>query len=203
MAATPSTMLALGTAAPEFDLPDTRRGHEGERVRLADFAGSPLLVMFLCNHCPFVKWLRDPLAALVCEYQPRGLAAVGISANDVETHPDDSPAKMTLEAAAAGYSFPYLYDESQAVAKAYRAACTPDFFLFDRAGKLAYRGQFDDSRPAGRATPAPGAGLPVTGADLRQAIDSVLAGKPAPQRQVPSLGCNIKWKRGNEPDYFK
>jgi peroxiredoxin len=197
-------MVPLGTPAPDFDLPDTRRGHEGRRVRLADFAGAPaLLVMFLCNHCPYVKWLRDPLAALVREYQAKGLAAVAISANDAAAYPDDAPDKMTLEAAAAdsgrGYVFPYLYDESQAVARAYRAACTPDFFLFDRHHRLAYRGQFDDSRPTGRSTPAPGAGLPVTGADLRAALDAVLAGRPAPARQLPSLGCNIKWKPGNEP----
>ncbi len=203
-------MLPLGTKAPGFDLPDTRRGHEGQRVKLADFAGQPLLVMFLCNHCPYVKWVRDPLAALVREYQEKGvggLAAVGISSNDVENYPDDSPGKMTLEAAIAdggrGYSFPYVYDESQSVAKAYRAACTPDFYLFDRSHTLVYRGQFDDSRPTGRSTPAPGAGLPVTGADVRAAIEATLAGRPAAAKQVPSLGCNIKWKVGNEPEYFR
>jgi len=210
MAATPSTMLPLGTPAPAFDLPDTRHGHEAARVKLADFAGSPLLVMFLCNHCPYVKWVRDPLAALVREYAGKGLAAVGISSNDAEKYPDDSPVKMGEEAAAAdggrGYSFPYLYDESQGVAKAYHAACTPDFFLFGRDGTLVYRGQFDDSRPTGRSAsgpPHPGTGLPATGADLRAAIDAVLAGRAAPARQVPSLGCNIKWKAGNEPGYFR
>lgn len=196
-------MLPLGTPAPNFDLPDTRRGHEGERVKLADFAGSPLLVMFLCNHCPYVKWVRDPLAALVREYQSKGLAAVGVSSNDAEKYPDDAPGKMTLEAAAAdggrGYSFPYLYDESQVVAKSYHAACTPDFFLFGRDHTLVYRGQFDDSRPTGRSTPAPGTGLPVTGADLRGAIEAALAGRGPVSRQIPSLGCNIKWKAGNEP----
>lgn len=200
-------MLPLGTPAPDFDLPDTRRGHEGRRVKLADFAGSPLLVMFLCNHCPYVKWVRDPLAALVREHQGKGLAAVGISSNDVGAYPDDSPAKMGEEAAAAdggrAYSFPYLYDESQSVAKAYRAACTPDFFLFGRDHRLVYRGQFDDSRPTGRSAPSAGAGLPVTGADLRAAIEAVLTGRPAPAKQIPSLGCNIKWKPGNEPDYFR
>jgi len=191
MARTPSTMLPLGTSAPDFKLPDTT----GKIVSLADFAGKPaLLVLFICNHCPFVKHLRAALAQLARDYQSRGVAIVGISSNDVANYPDDSPAKMVEEAKAAGYTFPYLYDESQAVAKAYRAACTPDIYLFDKDRKLAYRGQFDDSRP--------GNGISVTGKDLRAALDALLAGKPAPADQRPSLGCNIKWKPGNEPDYF-
>jgi hypothetical protein len=150
--------------------------------------------MFICNHCPFVKHIRDGLAKLGRDYVSRGAAIVAVSANDVANYPDDSPAMMKEEAHAAGYNFPYLYDESQSVAKAYRAACTPDFYLFDKSRKLVYRGQFDDSRP--------GNGVPVTGKDLRAALDAVLAGKPVPSDQKPSLGCNIKWKSGNEPDYF-
>ena len=153
-----------------------------------------LLVVFMCNHCPFVKHIRAGLAQLAREYQPRGLAVVGISSNDVANYPEDSPAKMAEEARAAGYVFPYLYDETQEVAKAYHAACTPDIYLFDKDQRLAYRGQFDDSRP--------GNGLPVTGKDLRAAIDAVLASKPVSANQKPSIGCNIKWKPGNEPTYF-
>ncbi|MFG0258804.1 MAG: thioredoxin family protein, partial [Phycisphaerales bacterium JB041] len=160
---------------------------------LADTSGKPLLVMFLCNHCPFVKHVREELAALGRHYQPKGLALVAISSNDTENYPDDSPDKMTSEAAEAGYTFPYLFDETQEVAKAYHAACTPDFFLFDKYHKLAYRGQLDPSRPRND--------IPVTGADLRAAIDAVLAGRPAPEPQLPSIGCNIKWKPGNAPDY--
>ncbi|MDZ7754257.1 MAG: thioredoxin family protein [Gammaproteobacteria bacterium] len=190
MARTYSTMLELGTPAPDFKLPDTR----GDTVSLADFADRPaLLVMFICNHCPYVKHLRDGLAAFGREYQEKGLGIVAISANDITTHPDDSPEKMAEEAAAAGYTFPYLYDETQAVAQAYHAACTPDFFLFDGDHRLVYRGQFDDSRP--------GNGRPVTGADLRAAADAVLAGRPVPEGQIPSMGCNIKWRAGNEPEY--
>lgn len=185
-------MLPLGTAAPEFSLPDTR----GKTVSLADFQKSPaLLVMFICNHCPFVKHVQDPLVDLVKEYQKRGLAAVAINANDVAKYPDDGPDKMAEEAKAKGYPFPYLLDESQEVAKAYRAACTPDFFVFDRDRKLVYRGQMDASRP--------GNSVPVTGADLRAALESALHGKGASARQQPSMGCNIKWKPGNEPDYFQ
>lgn len=190
MALTPSTMLPLGTSAPNFQLPDTG----GKTVSLADFKDkAALLVMFICNHCPYVKHLRPGLAQLAQDYQPRGVAIVGINANDVANYPEDSPAKMAAEAQAAGYSFPYLFDETQAVAKAYRAACTPDFFLFDRGRRLVYRGQFDESRP--------GNGTPVTGKDLRAALDAVLAGKATSTFQAPSIGCNIKWKRGNEPDY--
>jgi peroxiredoxin len=183
-------MLPLGTAAPDFRLPDT----SGKTVSLSDFKGKPLAVMFICNHCPFVKHIRAGLAQFGRDYTARGAAVVAISSNDVEGYPADSPEKMKEEAAAAGYVFPYLYDASQAVAKVYRAACTPDFYLFDKDHRLVYRGQFDDSRP--------GNGRPVTGADLRQALDAVLAGKPVPAQQQPSIGCNIKWKQGNEPDYF-
>ena len=191
MAKTESTMLPLGTPAPDFALPDT----EGNTVRLADFADAPgLLVIFMCNHCPFVKHLREGLAAFAREYRDKGLAIVAISANDIKTHPDDNPQAMAREKQEAGYVFPYLFDESQDVARAYKAACTPDFFLFDGEQKLAYRGQFDDSRP--------GNDIPVTGADLRAAADAVLAGKPAPTEQKPSIGCNIKWKPGNAPDYY-
>ena len=191
MVKTASTMLPLGTKAPEFSLPNV----DGSTVSLTDFSEKDgLLVIFMCNHCPFVVHLREGLAAFGKEYQAKGLGIVGISSNDVATHPDDSPEKMKTEAAEAGYVFPYLYDEDQAAAKAYRAACTPDFFLFDKNQQLVYRGQFDDSRP--------GNGVPVTGADLRAACDAVLAGKPVPEPQKPSIGCNIKWKSGNEPEYF-
>ena len=185
-------MLPLGTKAPDFKLPDTA----GKMVTLADFKNAPaLLVLFICNHCPFVKHIRSGLAQLARDYQQRGLAVVGISSNDVANYPQDSPAKMAEESKAAGYIFPYLYDETQAVAKAYRAACTPDIYLFDKDQSLAYRGQFDDSRP--------GNNVPVTGKDLRAAIDALLAGKPVSSTQVPSIGCNIKWKPGNVPDYFR
>jgi peroxiredoxin len=190
MALTPSTMLPLGTKAPSFSLPDT----SGKQVTLDDYRGKPaLLVMYLCNHCPFVKHIRAGLAQLVKEYQAHGIAAVGISSNDVVGYPDDSPEKMAIEAREAGYTFPYLYDESQQIAKAYQAACTPDFFLFDKEQKLVYRGQLDDSRP--------GNGIPVTGRDLRAALDALLSGNPLSTDQKPSIGCNIKWKAGNEPSY--
>ena len=188
MALTPSTMLPLGTKAPSFSLPDT----DGKTVSLKDFAGAPaLLVMFICNHCPFVKHVRAELASLGRDYQSKGVAVVGISANDVITHPDDSPAMMAKEKAAAGYTFPYLYDESQSVALAYEAACTPDFFVFDHDQTLVYRGQLDSSRP--------GNNLPVTGKDLREALDAVLGGRHVSPDQKASIGCNIKWKPGNEP----
>ena len=191
MALTPSTMLPLGTTAPDFKLPDTN----GKTVALADFKDKPaLLVLFICNHCPYVKHIRAGLAQLARDYLPKQVAIVGINANDVENYPEDSPARMKEEVKAAGYLFPYLYDESQAVAKAYRAACTPDIYLFDQNRKLVYRGQMDDSRP--------GNGIAVTGKDLRAALDAVLAGKPVSQNQKASIGCNIKWKSGNEPDYF-
>jgi peroxiredoxin len=191
MSLTPSTMLALGTTAPDFKLPDT----DGKVISLADFKDkSALLVLFICNHCPYVKHIRTGLAQLARDYLPKHVAIVGINSNDTENYPEDSPAKMKTEVKSAGYTFPYLYDEFQAVAKAYRAACTPDIYLFDSNHKLVYRGQFDDSRP--------GNGLPVTGKDLRVALDAVLAGKPVPLPQKASVGCNIKWKGGNEPDYF-
>ena len=184
-------MLSLGTTAPEFKLPDTN----GKTVSLADFKDkSALLVLFICNHCPYVKHIRAGLAQLARDYLPRGVAKVGINSNDVANYPEDSPEKMKDEVKSAGYIFPYLYDESQAVAKAYRAACTPDIYLFDKNHKLVCRGQFDDSRP--------GNGIPVTGKDLRTALDAVLAGKPVSPNQKASMGCNIKWKSGNEPDYF-
>jgi peroxiredoxin len=188
MAETPSQMVPLGTPAPDFALPDT----QGRVVTRDSFAGSRgLLVAFICNHCPFVKHIRKGFAQFGRDYAGRGLAIVAINANDVERHPADSPERMAEEAKSAGYDFPYLYDESQAVARAYGAACTPDFFLFDAERRLAYRGQFDASRPSNR--------VPVTGADLRAAADAVLAGRPAPAEQRASIGCNIKWKPGNEP----
>jgi peroxiredoxin len=191
MSLTPSTMLPLGTIAPDFKLPDTN----GNTVALGDFREPPaLLVVFMCNHCPYVKHIRTGLAQLARDYLPRGVAIVGINSNDVATYPEDSPAEMKAEVKAAGYLFPYLFDETQAVAKAYRAACTPDLYLFDKNRKLVYRGQFDDSRP--------GNGLAVTGKDLRAALDAVLAGKPVPPDQKPGIGCNIKWQAGNAPDYF-
>ena len=192
MVATASTMLELGTKAPDFALPDTT----GKTVRLGDFKDArAFVVIFMCNHCPFVKHLRAGLAALARDYQPKGVAIVGINSNDVENYPDDSPEKMAEEAKLAGYTFPYLYDESQRAAKAYRAACTPDFYVFDNNQQLVYRGQFDDSRPQ--------SDVPVTGTDLRRAVDAVFAGKSIPGAQKPSLGCNIKWKPGNEPEYFR
>jgi peroxiredoxin len=190
MALTPSTMLGLGTTAPDFRLPDTG----GKMVALGDFKSAPALaVLFICNHCPYVKHIQAGLAQFARDAQTRAAAVVAISSNDAQNYPADSPAKMAQESKMAGYTFPYLYDESQAAAKDYQAACTPDIFLFDAARKLVYRGQFDDSRP--------GNGVPVTGKDLRAALEATLAGKPAPARQVPSMGCNIKWKPGNAPDY--
>ena len=192
MVLTPSTMLPLGTQAPSFELPNV----DGSTVRLADFRGAPAaLVIFMCNHCPFVKHVAAGLADLAREYQARGVAVVGISSNDVASHPADSPEQMVAEVEQRGYTFPYLYDETQEVAKAYRAACTPDFYVFDKDQKLVYRGQMDASRPD--------SGIPVTGQDLRAALDAVLAGKKVPEPQKPSIGCNIKWKAGSEPDYFK
>ena len=191
MAKTPSTMVPLGTRAPAFRLSDTN----GKLVSSDDFKDAPgFLVMFICNHCPYVQHIRSGLAQFARDYRARGLAIVGINSNDVENYPDDSPAKMAEEVKAAGYVFPYLFDETQEVAKAYSAACTPDFFLFDREQRLVYRGQFDDSRP--------GNGRPVTGVDLRAACDAVLAGRKIPGEQRPSLGCNIKWKAGNAPSTF-
>jgi peroxiredoxin len=188
---TPSTMLPLGTTAPEFSLLDV----SGQMLAWKDVAGvDGTVVMFICNHCPFVKHVADHLARLGHEYMPRGIGFVAISSNDVSTHPADSPEQMVHEAEQRGYPFPYLYDETQEVAKAYRAACTPDFYLFDGDAKLVYRGQLDASRPE--------SGIPVTAADLRGAMEAVLAGTPVPAAQTPSIGCNIKWKAGQEPDYF-
>jgi peroxiredoxin len=191
MVKTVSTMLPLGTKAPDFSLPNV----DGRIVSLGDFAGADaLVVVFLCNHCPYVKHIADTLSQVAREYQSRGAAFVGISSNDVAGYPQDSPEQMAIEAETRGYVFPYLYDETQRVAQAYRAACTPDFFLFDRQQQLVYRGQFDASRP--------GSEIPVTGEDLRRALDAVLNGTPVPADQKPSIGCNIKWREGLEPDYF-
>ena len=191
MAMTPSTMLPLGTEAPPFELPDV----DGPTWSLDDFRGAPgLLVIFLSNHCPFVKHIRTELAVFARDVQEKGLSVVAISSNDVETHPEDGPEMMAQEKRDAGYPFPYLFDETQKVAKAYRAACTPDFFLFDGDFRLVYRGQFDGSRP--------GNDVPVTGADLRAAAEALLAGDAVSLDQHPSIGCNIKWKKGNSPDYF-
>lgn len=191
MALTPSTMLDLGTQAPDFSLPDP----SGKLYRRDDFKNAKgLLVIFMCNHCPYVKHIRTALATFAKEYQAKGLTIIGINSNDAYKYPDDSPEKMKEEIRSAGYTFPYLYDETQKVAHQYRAACTPDFFLFDQNQRLVYRGQFDDSRPKND--------IPVTGRDLRAAVDTLLSGKAISADQKPSLGCNIKWKPGNEPDYF-
>ncbi|MEN8150921.1 MAG: thioredoxin family protein [Planctomycetota bacterium] len=186
----PSQMLPLGTPAPDFDLPDP----DGTRHTLAGFAGKPLLVMFLSNHCPFVINMKTELGAFSAEFGEKGLGIVAIMSNDVASYPADAPAKMKEDAERFGYAFPYLYDETQEVAKAYSAACTPDFFLFDADHLLAYRGQFDDSRPD--------SGIPVTGEDMRAAVLAVLAGGAPDDEQKPSIGCNIKWKAGGEPEYF-
>jgi peroxiredoxin len=191
MVRTPSTMLPLGTVAPDFELANV----DGRILSYADIAGPQgTVVMFICNHCPFVKHVADELARLGRDCMPRGIGFAAINSNDVAAHPADSPEQMIHEAEERGYPFPYLYDETQDVAKAYRAACTPDFYLFDGTGKLVYRGQFDASRP--------GSGVPVTGQDLRGAIDALLAGRPPIADQVPSLGCNVKWKPGREPEWF-
>jgi len=192
MTAVNSTMMELGTKAPPFRLPSATGG----AVSVEDFSdASALLVMFICNHCPFVKHVRDELVKLAHDYQPKGVAVVAVNSNDWSAYPDDSPEMMEKEVRNYGYPFAYLCDETQEVARAYRAACTPDFYLFDARQKLFYRGQLDDSRP--------GNGVPVSGRDLRAAIDALLAGEAGPARQKPSLGCNIKWRPGNEPDYFK
>lgn len=192
MVKTASTMLPLGTKAPDFSLLSV----DGRTYGLADFDGAPtLLVVFMCNHCPFVIHIAPELARLAAEYQHRRVAVVGISSNDVSNHPQDSPEQMVHEAELRGYAFPYLYDETQEIAKAYHAACTPDFYVFDKEQKLVYRGQMDASRPE--------SGTELTGEDLRAALDAVLAGQPVSDEQTPSLGCNIKWKEGSEPEYFK
>ena len=190
MAATPSTMLALGTAAPGFSLPDV---HTGRTVSLADFAGQEaLLVMFVCAHCPYVIHVQAELARLSRDYASRGVAFVAITANDIARYPQDAPEPSAAMARAAGWTFPFLYDATQQVARAYSAACTPDFFLFDKARHIVYRGQLDKSRP--------GSGTP-DGADLRAALDAVLSAQPVSPNQKPSIGCSIKWKPGHEPKY--
>jgi len=187
-----STMLPLGTRAPGFALPDTV---SGKTVSLDDFADKKaVLVMFICNHCPYVKHVRPELARLGADYDGSDLGIVAISPNDVDTYPDDSPEAMKAEAEAQGYRFPYLYDENQTVAAAYTAMCTPDFFLFGPGRTLVYRGRLDESRPD--------SGIPLTGSDLRAAIHAVLDGRPVPEEQWPSMGCSIKWKSGNVPVYF-
>ena len=191
MVETSSTMLPLGTGAPDFQLPDTK----GKTWSLQDFKDYPvLLVIFMCNHCPFVKHILDKLVETTGEYQQKGIGVVGINSNDVENYPDDSPIKMAEVAQEKCFTFPYLYDQSQETAKAYHAACTPDFFVFDKERRLVYRGQMDGSRP--------GNDIPVTGKDLKSALDAVLEGNEVPEKQIPSMGCNIKWKQGNEPGYF-
>lgn len=191
MSATESTMLELGTSAPDFDLPQP----DGKLVSLSDFAAAEgLIVAFISNHCPFVKLIRTGLADFAREYAPRGVSMVAINANDISTHPGDSPERMQEEIDNFGYSFPYVFDESQDVAKAYRAACTPEFYLFDANRELVYRGRFDAATP--------GNGVDVTGNELRDATDALLAGSTPEQDQKPGIGCNIKWKPGNEPDYF-
>ncbi len=192
MVKTASTMLPLGIAAPEFQLPDVV---SGKTISLDTFTGSQaLLVMFICQHCPFVKHIKSELAKIGQDYSQQPLGIVAISANDVANYPDDSPEKLKQMAEKFSFNFPVCYDESQEVSKAYTAACTPDFFLFDRDNKLAYRGQLDDSRPS--------TDIPVTGKDLRSAIDAVLQDRKIEVEQKPSIGCNIKWKPGNEPEYF-
>ncbi|MFB2834264.1 thioredoxin family protein [Floridanema evergladense] len=191
MALTPSTMLALDTKAPDFQLPDVV---SNEKISLATFADKEaLLVMFICRHCPFVKHIKDELAQLGKDYKNQSLGIVAISANDAKNYPNDAPEKLKEMALELGFTFPFCYDETQEVAKAYTAACTPDFFLFDRNRQLVYRGQLDDSRPSN--------GIPVTGKDLRAAVDAVLNNQPVNQEQKPSVGCNIKWKAGNAPSY--
>lgn len=191
MSETPSTMLDIGTRAPDFSLPEPA---SGKTVSLEDFRDRPLLVVFACNHCPYVLHIVESFADFAREAQSRGLGVVMISANDVTGYPADSPEKMAELAARHEFDFPYLYDESQQVALAYRAACTPDFFLFDRDHRLVYRGQYDGSRPGNQVA--------VDGCDLRAAVDAVLSGNEVPGEQIPSVGCNIKWRAGNEPDYF-
>ena len=192
MTLTPSTMLALGTQAPAFTLTDAVDGHA---ISLADFAGKPaLLVMFICNHCPYVKHVQSELGRVAADFAPRGLAVVAINSNGLEEYPEDGPQHMKELALSEGWDFPFLFDETQEIAKKYMAACTPDFFLFDGDQTLVYRGQLDDSRPS--------TDIPVTGRDLRAAIDSILAGEPVPEEQKPSMGCSIKWQPGNEPNYY-
>ncbi len=192
MSAVPSTMLALGTKLPRFSLPNVL---DGRTVSPAEFKDRPaLLVMFICNHCPYVQHVKKEIGRVAADYGPRGVGIVAISSNDVAAFPDDAPDKMKALALEEGWKFPYLFDETQQVAQAFRAACTPEFYLFDRHRKLVYRGQLDGSRPKND--------VPVTGRDLRAALDAVLSGKPVAPDQIPSVGCNIKWQKGNEPEYF-
>lgn len=192
MAETPSTMLPLGTKIPEFRL---RNPVDGAQVSAGDFPDAKaLVVMFICNHCPFVKHVKAEIGRLGADYRSKGVATVAINSNDLEAYPQDGPEAMKALAKQEGWTFPFLFDDTQEVAQAFHAACTPDFFLFDGERKLVYRGQLDGSRP--------GNDVPVTGRDLRAAIDAVLAGKPVPEDQRPSIGCNIKWKPGHEPPYF-
>jgi peroxiredoxin len=191
MAATPSTMLDLGTTLPPFRLRDIN----GKAVTSNDFGESRgLLVAFICPHCPYVRHVRAEFARLAKEIQDRGISVIAINSNDATAFPDDGPDGMRKEVNEVGYTFQYLVDDTQEVAKSFRAACTPDFFLFDSQRRLVYRGQFDDSRPKSE--------VPVTGKDVRAAVDALLAGTPIPADQRPSLGCNIKWMKGNEPEYF-
>lgn len=191
MALKESTMLALGTPMPDFALPDVQ---SQEIIRPETFQDKPaLLVMFICRHCPYVVHVQEELTRLGRDYQAKGLGILGISSNDASGYPADAPSRLKDMAEQLGWQFPYCYDETQAVAKAFTAACTPDFFVFDRQRHLVYRGQLDNSRP--------GNGKPVTGQNLREALDAVLAGQPVPGQQRPSAGCNIKWKPGNEPGY--
>jgi thiol-disulfide isomerase/thioredoxin len=192
MAETPSTMLELGTPMPPFALTDAVSGRTVTRDAAAGEKGT--LVMFICNHCPFVKHVVTEIGGIASDYAGRGIGIVAINANDVEKYPQDAPEHMKALASAEGWDFPFLLDADQSVAGAYRAACTPDFFLFDADGRLAYRGQLDDSRP--------GNDVPVTGTDLRAALDAIVQGDTPSPEQRPSIGCNIKWKPGNEPDYF-
>ncbi len=193
MVAVASTMLPLGTPIPDFKLPNAV---DGRMVSPADFEDcKALLVMFLCNHCPYVQHVKAEIGRIAAEYQPKGVGIIAINSNDVTAYPDDSPENMKRLAQSEGWTFPFLFDESQEVAKAFRAACTPEFYLFGPDRRLVYRGQLDDSRPRSN--------VPVTGRDLRAALDAVLSGRPVPEEQVPSVGCNIKWRKGNEPDYFQ
>lgn len=195
MAATESTMLELGVRAPDFKLLNTNPAVATKTVSLVDYSGAKaLLVMFVCNHCPYVIHLRDALVSLANDYASEGLEVVAISSNSAQSHPQDGPDAMREEAQTYSFPYAYLYDESQAVAKAYKAACTPDFYLFDGGHKLAYRGRFDGSRPKND--------IPVTGDDMRRAVETVLAGHTPAAEQIPSMGCNIKWAPGNEPEYF-
>ncbi len=191
MVQTPSTMLGLGTTAPEFTLLEPATG---KRRSLSEFNSAATVIMFICNHCPFVIHVRDEITRLAHDYTPKGVTFIGINSNSADSHPQDGPDHMAEMVHELGWTFPFLFDETQGVAKAYHAACTPDFYVFDGEKRLVYRGQLDDARPSSQT--------PVTGRDLRAAIDAVVAGKPVPSEQRPSIGCNIKWKPGNEPDYF-